>query len=493
VSRLAAALGAGALVALALPPWGWWPLSIVGIALFDHLVCDVERPGGRWQLGTAFGLGWLAPGMGWMWFLTPPGYLIASIGFAALHGVAAMIPARGATHRVVLRPAAHMLVEALRFVAPFGGVPLASLAMVHASSPLVWLGRWGGPLLVTWAALAMGVALAVALQRGASWRAPACAVALVVVMVLGAVWLPFTHDTGRSLRVAAVQGGGPQGTLAIDTSPGDVLRRHLDATSTISTDEALDLVLWPENVIATGDIPFSDSDAHRAVVAEAERLNTPLVVGITERPRPGRFTNAQVVVEPNGAITDRYDKVQRVPFGEYMPLRGLLAAVGAPVDRVPTDAIAGTGPAYLDLGDDRLAVVISWEVFFGHRARDGVGKGGTVLVNPTNGSSYTGTILQTQQVASSRLRAVETGRWLVQVAPTGFSAVISASGEVRERTAVSERHVIIAEIPLRTGMTPYARGGDAPVIVAGAAVVISNAMLSRRRRARPASPSPDHR
>lgn len=483
MSRLAAALGAGTLVALALPPWGWWPLSIVGIALFDHLLRSVERPGGRWRVGTAFGLGWLAPGMGWMWFLTPPGYVIACIGFAGLHGVAAMVPAGAGVHRVVVRPAAHMLVEGLRFAAPFGGVPLASLAMVHASSPLVWLGRWGGPLLVTWAALAVGIAAATVLRDRASWRALASVAAVVGVLVLSAIWLPFTSATGDSLRVAAVQGGGPQGTLAIDTSPGEVLRRHLEATATVPADGTLDLVLWPENVIATGDTPFADSDALTAVAAQARRLDTPLVVGITERPRPGRFTNAQVVVQPDGTITDRYDKVQRVPFGEYMPLRGLLAALGAPVNRVPTDAIAGSGPAHLDLGDRRLAVVISWEVFFGHRARDGVGEGGTVLLNPTNGSSYTGTILQTQQVASSRLRAVETGRWLVQVAPTGFSAVISPSGEVRHRTSVSEQAIIVADLALVSGRTPYVILGDAPVIGAGAVAVAWVVVVTRRRTA----------
>ena len=101
----------------------------------------------------------------------------------------------------------------------------------------------------------------------------------------------------------------------------------------------------------------------------------PFAVGITEDVpgRPGRVTNAQVVVTPDGEVTSRYDKVRRVPFGEYVPLRGLLEALGAPVDQVPTNAIAGTEPAVLDLPDGtRLGVVISWEVFFGGRAREGV-------------------------------------------------------------------------------------------------------------------------
>lgn len=482
MTRLLAALGAGTLVALALPPWGWWPLAFVGIALFDHLLSPVTRRASRWATGTAFGIGWLAPGMGWMWFLTPPGYLIAALGFAALHGVAAMVPARTPGQRLILRPAAHVAVEAARFAFPFGGVPLASLAISQASGPVAFVGRWGGPLLVSWATLLAGIALAVVIGRPRSWRPAAGAVGAVAVLVVTALVIPFTQLTGDQVRLAAIQGGGPQGTLAIDTDPRDVVERHLLATSRLSTDDGADMVIWPENVIATGSTLFQDSTVRDQIAAQAARLGVPFLVGITERPIPGRFTNAQVVVQPDGTITDRYDKVRRVPFGEYMPLRSLLAAVGAPVDRVPTDAIAGQGPAYLDVGNHRLAVVISWEVFFGGRARDGVGHGGTLIVNPTNGSSYTGTVLQTQQIASSRLRAIETGRWVVQVAPTGFSAFVSPRGEVLDRTGISESAVLIRDVPLRSGRTPYGVIGDLPIVLAAGLMLGVGLALRRRDR-----------
>lgn len=484
MTRLLAALGAGALVALALPPWGWWPLAFVGIALFDHLLYSVNRRALRWALGTVFGIGWLAPGMGWMWFLTPPGYVIAALGFGALHGVAALLPARTPGQRLLLRPTAHIAVEAIRFVFPFGGVPLASLAISQASGPLAFLGRWGGPLLVSWAALLVGVALAMVMARPRSWQSPACAVGAVVALTIAALVIPFTQPTGEQVRIAAVQGGGPQGTLAVNTDPRDVVQRHLIATSQLSTSDDVDLVIWPENVIATGNTLFQNSAVRDEVAAQAARLGVPFLVGITERPVPGRFTNAQLVVQPDGSITDRYDKVRRVPFGEYMPLRGLLAALGAPVDRVPTDAIAGQGPAYLDVGVDRLAVVISWEVFFGGRARDGVGHGGAVVLNPTNGSSYTGTVLQTQQVASSRLRAIETGRWVVQVAPTGFSAFVSPQGQVLDRSAISDTAVLIRDIPLRSGRTPYGVIGDIPIVIAAGLAMLGGLALRRREQAR---------
>jgi apolipoprotein N-acyltransferase len=119
----------------------------------------------------------------------------------------------------------------------------------------------------------------------------------------------------------------------------------------------------------------------------------------------------------------------------------------------------------LDTPKGRLAVAISWEVFFGRRVRAGVRAGATLVLNPTNGSSYTGTILQSQQVTSSRLRAIETDRWVVQAAPTGFSAFVQPDGTVLNRTSVSERRVITRTVGLRTGRTWYVRFGDAPLLV----------------------------
>jgi apolipoprotein N-acyltransferase len=245
-------------------------------------------------------------------------------------------------------------------------------------------------------------------------------------------------------------------------------------------------VLWPENVIDVASFP--NSAELTEVAAEAKRLGATFLVGVTEDAPGDRFTNAQVVITPDGTYTDRYDKVRRVPFGEYVPLRGLLEALGAPTNLVPRNAIAGTGPAYLELPDGtRVGVVISWEVFFSGRARDGVRHGAQLIVNPTNGSSYTWTVLQSQQVASSRLRAIETGRWLAQAAPTGFSAFVSPEGDVFDRTSVSEQAVIIRDLPLRTGETWYVWLGDEPWfaavgLVLAVALWCSGARFRIRRR-----------
>ena len=477
-ARYFAALGSGALVAFSLPPWGWWPLACIGIAIFARITTSgITRKRTQFLLGTIFAFGWFAPGMCWMWFLTPPGYVIAVILFAAFHGVASVVGSRS-MYPLVALPLAHALAETFRFSFPFGGVPLASLAISQSASPLVGIVRIGGPLLLTFCVLQIGFALS-QLVVAPKLKHLAVFGAIVALVVCAGIVAPNGSDTGETRTIAAVQGGGPQGTLAINTNPRDVVERHLAATRTI-TSTNLDMVIWPENVIDVAD--FYDSVERIEIAEQAARLNAPFVVGITEDMNARYFTNAQIVVNEDGTLGDRYDKVRRVPFGEFVPLRGLLETLGAPVDRIPRDALAGSDIAQLQVADTRVGVVISWEVFFSGRANEGVEAGGSVLVNPTNGSSYTGTILQTQQIASSRLRAIENGRWLVQVSPTGFSAFISPTGEVFDRTGVSEQRVLERTINLRSGRTLYSNLGDLPFIVLMVAALGSLAFIARKRR-----------
>ncbi len=467
----AAALG-GILVALAMPPWGWWPLAFVGVAVFDLALGVTPSRGERAASGLAFGLPWFVVAMAWMWFLTAGGYLVASLLFASLHAVAALIAPVGAW-RVVGRPAAHTLVEAVRLVFPFGGVPLASLGISQAGGPLLIIARLGGVLLITWVVFQAGFAVAaLAASSFARRRDPhgqLGLVAIVVIIALAAV-APAGNPTpsGQSVTVAAVQGGGEQGTSALDVPSSVVTERLLEATATIQPGDA-DVVVWPENGVDVNGVAFTDSLQFELIAAEAARLGVPFFVGVTEdsefasTPMPDRFVNAQVAIAPTGEVTGRYEKVRRVPFGEYVPFRSILEALGAPLERVAGDAVFGTGPAQLALPDGTaVGVMISWEVFFGDRARDANSNDAALLINPTNGASYTGTMLQTQQIASSRLRAMENGRWVVQASPTGFSAFVTPDGSVFDRTDISEQRVIIREVPLHSGSTWYRVLGDWP-------------------------------
>ncbi|MDP4850669.1 MAG: apolipoprotein N-acyltransferase, partial [Ilumatobacteraceae bacterium] len=371
ISRKIVALASGLLVGLGLPPWGWWPLTIVGIAIFFAICNLTQNDRENFTLGTLFSIAWLSLGMMWMWWLTAPGYILAVVLFSVLHGIAAVI-ANKFGNASIARPITHSLAEVLRFSLPFGGVPLATLPIAISQTTFASLVSIGGPILATWFVLQVAAIIAAYFNRRESRVKVLRLVTVVAALQVFALVMPSPKPTGDTLRIAIVQGGGPQGVLAINASARDAFDRHLKVTQNLQPTDELDAVLWPENVIDVVD--FKLSKEFDEIVGEAKRLNTDFIVGITEDAGPNRFTNAQVVVEPTGEITSRYDKVRRVPFGEYVPsgLRSFLSAIGAPMNRIPSDAVAGKEPAMIKIGTTKVAVVISWEAFFAGRANSGV-------------------------------------------------------------------------------------------------------------------------
>jgi apolipoprotein N-acyltransferase len=491
---VAHAASAGFLIAAALPPWGWWPLAFAGLASFDRLVAD--RPAKSRFKRTWFAvLCWLAPGMVWMWDLSPPGYVVAIAVYSAFFGVAVMLAPAGVGRRVAM-PGAFVLAEALRWHWPFGGVPLATLPMTQVASPLAPVVRTLGDLLLVALVVAIGGALSALAQR--QWRGPAIVAATSIVALTWAALAPSGYVI-RTIDVALVQGGGPQRTRADITENPIVLQRHVEATALIAA--PVDLVLWPENVVNPEAVPpagvlrdpdlLYEDDARAEVERIARAVDAVFLPGWFTHLDDRHNDNFTEVLDADGNVVDVYHKVRTVPFGEYVPLRGLVEPFAG--DALPQrEVLPGTGPAVLDTPLGPMGISISWEIFFASRARDAVNNGGQILLNPTNGSSYWLTIVQTQQVASSRLRALETGRWVLQAAPTGFTAIVTPSGRVIDRTGVSEQAIVQGTVELRGGKTIAVRVGDWPMLVIAVALLVGGQLRTRRVTPR-AAPSPDHR
>ncbi len=467
-------LAAGLLIAAAVPPWGWWPAAFIGLALLDRLVA--ERPtGSRFRRGLLVGAAWAFPSTVWMLDLTPVGWVAAGLLHALWLGLAAAAVPPGRWRRLGLVGTV-TLAELVRWSVPFGGAPLASIALGQAGGPLAPVVRIAGPLLLVALTVAIGVGLSALFDGQRADGASALTGTVVVAVLAAAAVLSAVAPTGQvvgTLDVAVVQGGGPQRTRATPTGAARVFANQLAANQRVAT--PVDLVLWPENVVNPVPVPASGwrhedrlyaDDATAALTAEAARLDAVLVPGWFHRDAddPTANRNYQTAIEPDGTVADRYDKVRTVPFGEFVPLRGLVELLAA--DMLPSrDLRPGTGPAVLETSVGTLGVTISWEVFFDHRSRDAVRNGGEVILNPTNGASYWLTHVQTQQVASSRLRALENGRWVLQAAPTGFSAVVDPRGRVLQRTAVSEQAVLHHRIERRAGLTWATRAGKWPLLV----------------------------
>jgi apolipoprotein N-acyltransferase len=355
--------------------------------------------------------------------------------------------------------------------------------------------RLGNAIFVSALVAVGGVALSAAWER--RFRVAGVVAAALVAIYLGSLVAPRGHDT-EPLRIAVVQGGGPQRTRAANTDPREVFERHLDASHLIQ--KPVDLVVWPENVVSV-DATLPGTYEDERLSALARELGAPLIVGVTEGYDAEHFLNAAIVYLPDGSMGERFDKVRRVPFGEWVPMRSFIEKVAGDSGIPSRDAVPGTTPAVVTTPAGKVGVVISWEVFFTDRAADAIDHGGVVLLNPTNGSSYWLTQVQSQQIASSRLRAIETGRWEAQAAPTGFSAIVDPNGTVIDctkindngavegwcRTNVSEQMVLQATIHKREGRTLALEIGQWPVLVLALAALTVGWLIQRRSATPPPS------
>ncbi|HEX2274788.1 MAG TPA: apolipoprotein N-acyltransferase [Acidimicrobiales bacterium] len=483
----AAGLGAGLLVAASLPPFGWWPLALLGAALLAGLLRD--RPWTRRLLiGMAAGLGSFGPGLWWILDFSGPGYVAATIVEAAIVALAmvAVPPGRG---RLLAFPGALVLAGAVAGHWPFGGVPLAGIPLGQAAGPLAPAARLGGHLLLTALVGVSGASLAALAEwtrdrrrarpaRPLKAAAGALAGLAAVVAVAAAGAAATLGGNEGTVRVAAVQGGGQRGLRAISVDSEIVLAAQVAATTAVRP--PVDLVVWPEDVVDV-DGALAGSSEERLVADVARATGATVVAGIVEDVGADRFRNAAVAWAPDGSRVARYDKVRRVPFGEYIPFRTLIDRV-ADISAVPRDALEGRGPGILRTPVGPLGVVISYEVFFADRARAAVRAGGQLLLVPTNASSFTTSHVPTQELAAARLRALETGRTVVQAAPTGFSAVVDPNGRVVARTALGPAAVVQRTVTLRDGQTLFTRLGDGPVTGAAAVALATGALLYRRSK-----------
>ncbi|HXW34793.1 MAG TPA: apolipoprotein N-acyltransferase, partial [Acidimicrobiales bacterium] len=224
-----------------------------------------------------------------------------------------------------------------------------------------------------------------------------------------------------------------------------------------------------------------DKSVEHQLSSLARRLHATLVVGVTETISQTAFRNEVVAFGPDGRLVDRYEKVHRVPFGEYVPFRGFFSHL-ANLSAVPRDAVPGTGDGVLHTPAGELGTMVSYEVFFSDRGRTATRNGANLLIVPTNTSSYSTGQVPAQEIAAARLQAIAQGRDLLQAAPTGYSALIENSGRVLARTSLGTRAVLVGNLRLRDGETLYVAWGDVPVLVVSLVMLLAGWGISLLRR-----------
>jgi apolipoprotein N-acyltransferase len=474
------------------------------------LVTRGRRPRDAAALGYLTGLGMWLPTVS---FLQPLGIdawvavtVIEALWFA---GLGAALAAAG---RLRWWPVAGPLVwvgqEFLRDRWPFHGFPWARLAFGQADGPLVRLAAWGGAPLVSFAvALAGGLLAYVVVEGGLARRrlAGAAGGALIALVVLGplAVSLP-TSGSSRagapaSAVIAAVQGNVPRLGLEEFAQRYAVTQDHLEETRLLARDVAAgrlprpDIVIWPEN--ASDQDPRTDPVARAQINAAAAAIGVPMLVGaVIDGPGPAHVRNAAIVWSPRSGPGDMYIKRHLVPFGEYLPFRGLLSRLISQFSLIPKDFVPGHRAGTLQVGPVRLADAICFEVADDAVVRQAVNGGGRLLVVQTNNASYenpgdSGRGGETaQQLAISRLRAIESGRAVVVVATSGVSAMIAPDGRVLARTGVFTPALLDRRLPLRDARTVADRIGPWPEWTLSSAALVALVMALLQSR----GPKPQH-
>ena len=305
----------------------------------------------------------------------------------------------------------------------------------------------------------------------------AAAVALLLAVL---VWVPRASlpETG-TLTVAAVQGNSQSGIFD-DRESGAVFQDHVDATEQLlddleATGSSVDVIVWPEN---SAEFGLPTEAGRSAMIARlAARANAPVVVGTIIRENTaevpdGRYTNSALVWDDSGATGARYDKRYPVPFAEYMPHREFYGSlVPDLVNLVQLEYAFGDRPTVLDIktpaGWVAAGIAICFDIVIDQQIQAMVDEGAEIILAPTNNADFGNTDQSAQQLEIARLRAIESGRSLVNISTVGTSSIVLPSGKSVDTLTPFTRESMVATVPLVEGVTPAIRWG---AVIAGGGI-----------------------
>ncbi|MFD4367519.1 apolipoprotein N-acyltransferase [Rhodococcus sp. NPDC058521] len=506
LGRCVLAVVAGLCVFTGFPPRPLWFLAPIGIALLTLVLTDFGRGGVRLRAGFGYGylagLGFLVPLLPWIGeFVGPVPWLALSAVeavYIGVFGVLAVLVARlrGAP---VWIAAVWSLTEWLRSSIPFGGFPWGRLAFGQSEGWLLPLASLGGAPLLSFAVALTGAGLAyvvVALVRrryGLPLLGSVAAAAIgSVVAPLVAPTLAGLDDGDDTVTVAAIQGSVPQLGLDFNAQRKQVLDNHVARTVQLADDVAAgraqqpDIVVWPEN---SSDIdPLRNEDAARDIGRASEAIGAPILVGAvlvnnTTLPN-GRHTTTNSVLVWTGTQgpSEQHDKKIIQPFGEYLPYRDFFRHFSSYADRAG-NFVPGDGDGVVNAAGVPVGIATCYEVAFDRAFQQSVDAGAQILAVPTNNATFGDTEMTYQQLAMSKVRAVEHGRAVVVAATSGVSAIIAPDGHTVADTELFVPDALVAQLPLRTDRTPASELGAIPEVVlcVGAAGAIAAAFVVRRR------------
>ena len=510
--RVLSTVVSAAVLVFAFPPFDVMWLAPIAVAIAT-LSWHGAKPWTGFWLGLLFAACFFAPHIVWMRVVGDDAWVLLSALFAPAFGLL------GAGVAVTSRlrfwplgvPLLWVATEALRDRFPFDGFPWGRLAFSQSASPLAPYAALGGAPLVTAVVAAIGTLIALAVIRRDSPRV--CVASLIGVALLstagGVVPIETQGSTtggAAEVTAAVVQGSVPGVGLDFLGQREAVLQNHVKETLVLAADVKSgktprpDFVVWPEN--STDIDPLVDAQAGELIQSAVDAVGVPILVGavVNVPSDPTHVWNAGIVWMPTNSPTPGptsfYVKQHPVPFGEYIPMRSLISHVTDRLDRIPRDFAAGNSTGVVQLGPARIGDLICFEVAYDELARaattgTGVsgplaGRGARVLTVQTNNATYARTGQPDQQLAMSRLRAIEHGRSVLIASTSGISAIILPDGSYAGVLGESGAGYLVSKVPLRDELTVSDRLGGWPeglaVCLALGLVGLAAVQMRRSRR-----------
>ena len=508
-ARLLFSLVGGLLLWVSQPGFDVWPAAPAGVAF---LALAARGAGARRGALTGFagGVAYLAPVLSWSgiyvgalpWLALS---VLESLYVALLGALCGGLRTRDSAYPWLVG-AGWVATELLRSTTPYGGLPWARLAFGVVDAPFARVAALLGAPGVTFVVALCGGYLAVAIlhawallgpvhlraaaavgpppgragTRRTAWLfAPVVAAAAAV---LAPQLIPLPTD-GPTARIMAIQGNVPQAGLDFNAQRRAVLDNHARVTAQAAADlrasggRAPDLVVWPEN--ASDIDPLRNADAADVIRSAVATIGAPTLIGAVLSEPVDHVTNAALLYEPGVPDpTQRYDKRHPAPFAEYIPQREFFRHFSDKVDYVRRDFVGGrevgviTVPRAGGAPPVAAGANICFEVAYDDLVRDGVAAGANLIVVQTNNATFGLTDESVQQLAISRLRAIEHGRSVVHISNVGVSSLITPDGAAHGWTGHFEPAVLAEDLPLRSAQTLATRLGDWPALVTTAGIAL---------------------
>jgi apolipoprotein N-acyltransferase len=467
--RLPTGVVGGLLSSLAMPREDVWPLIFVSVAMILISVKGL-------RFWPATGVGFLA---GLAFYMSQVEWLSLYLGpvpWIALSVMEALIFAAGSGAIAIVWSLAQNLRQSLyrnflialmiatmwtarEWVAinlPYGGFPWSRVAQALSESFFSQLVFFVGISGLSFVAVFITVVTMMALESGFKAIKTNLIGLAAGLAAIATAWLfvvPTNAETGE-LTVAAVQGNANAGLFA-NVERGTFLKNHLEATALLGSHplkDEIDFIVWPEN--ASDLNPQENMLALIQIQEVVSTYQVPIVLGaITES--EGAVFNSSLYFDVTGSQIDQYDKKRPVPFAEYVPDRQFWNQLAPDlIGLVSRDYAFGTRDGIFELDGSKLGVLICFEVAIDDIGRELVTGGAQIILSQTNNADFGRSDETFQQAALARLRAIETGRTVVNISTVGVSRIFLPNGEIISELPIFEPGVIVEKVPLRTSITP---------------------------------------